>query len=116
MKKKIKIHDKDIELLNQIAEECYEYFPFGTYTGYMALMRDIINHWPKRKLTTSKQSIEAFKFGFYSGFLSSQMFHGDITRERQIIKDFLRADKTAQIRLKEKLEREKLAPDLTTGI
>ncbi len=40
----------------------------------------------------------------------------DITKERKIIKDFLKADKGAQERLKEKLEKEILQPDYSTGI
>ncbi|MDP6249961.1 MAG: hypothetical protein QGH26_03960 [Candidatus Pacebacteria bacterium] len=116
MKRKNKLADKDLILLNQLAEECYDYIPFGNYSGYMTLMSDIVKAWPKRKLTSSKQSEDALKFGFYTGFLSAQMFFQDVTKEKKIIKDFLKADKTAQDRLKQKLEREILEPDYTTGI
>ena len=116
MPKKNKLIDKDFMLLDKLAKDCYSYLPFENYQGYMTLMSDIVNSWPKRNLTSSNQTTQATTFGYYIGFLSSQMFMADITKERKIIKNFLKADKDAQERLKEKLEKEILQPDYSTGI
>ena len=72
---------------------------------------DIVQSWPKRKLTSSKQSEDWVRYGFYVGFLSAQMFHQDVTTERRIIKDFLKADQRVQEKLKQQLENKVLAPD-----
>jgi hypothetical protein len=113
---KNKLSDKDIELVNKLAEECYDYIPFGNYSGYLTLMSDIVQSWPKRKLTSSKQSEDCVRYGFYVGFLSAQMFHQDVTTERRIIKNFLKADQRVQEKLKQQLENKVLAPDFSNGI
>jgi hypothetical protein len=116
MKRKNKLADKDIELINKLAEECYDYIPFGNYSGYLTLMSDIVQSWPKRKLTSTKQSEDCVRYGFYVGFLSAQMFHQDVTTEKRIIKDFLKADQRAQEGLKKMLENEILQPDYNRGV
>ena len=115
---KRKLPQMDMKFLRKLQADAVHFLPtpLNVDEPNFQLMKAIVESWPKKKLKSSKQSEEATYFGYLIGVMTAQAHYMTICEERQTIKKFLKADAEAQIRLKERLERQKLQPDFTTGI
>jgi hypothetical protein len=115
---KRKLPQMDMKFLRKLQADAVHFLPtpLNVDEPNFQLMKAIVESWPKKKLQSSQQSEDATYFGFLIGVMTAQAHYMTICEERQTIKKFLKADAEAQIRLKERLERQKLQPDFTTGI
>jgi hypothetical protein len=115
---KRKLPEVDMKFLRKLQADAVHYLPTPEKVDHanFQLMKAIIESWPRKQLTSSKQSSDATYFGYLIGVMTAQAHYMNICEEKQIIKRFLKADAAAQIRLKERLEHQKLEPDYSTGI
>ena len=110
-KRRKQLVDEDVQVLTELNDMSYRWFPFDYHQNYFESMQDLIDSWPTKKFSSIKTGKEFVKFGYIAGFLMCQRFHSEVDEKNRILQQFLKSSKEDQKKLIEKYKLKCLEPN-----